>query len=65
MLWGGGSALAGALLMLTVARPRRSPLLFHFALQTAAWGAIDLALAANSTRSLALRDLSAATRNRV
>lgn len=62
MLWGAGSAIAGVLLMLTVARPRRSPLLFHFALQTAAWGAVDFALAAKGTRALALRDLSAATR---
>ena len=62
MFGGAGSALAGVMLMFTVARPRRSPLLFHFALQTAAWGAASLALAASATRNLGLRDLSAATR---
>ena len=62
MLWGGGSLVAGVLLLLTVARPRRSALLFHFALQTAAWGAAGLALAAAGVRGLVVRDLSAATR---
>ena len=62
MLWGGASLVAGVLLLL-VARPaRRSPLLFHFALQTAAWGAIDLLLALGSLRGVALRDLAGATR---
>ncbi|HEX8850914.1 MAG TPA: hypothetical protein VF761_15390 [Gemmatimonadaceae bacterium] len=62
MLWGGTSVVVGILLLLTVARPRRSALLFHFALQTAAWGAVDLALAASGVRGLAMRDLAAATR---
>ncbi|NUO64589.1 MAG: hypothetical protein HOQ11_13225 [Gemmatimonadaceae bacterium] len=62
MLWGGGSLVVGALLLLTVARPRRSALLFHFALQTAAWGAVNLVLAASGVRGLVARDLSAATR---
>ena len=38
----------------------RSSLLFHFALQTAAWGLIDLVLAGNAWRTLALRDLQSA-----
>ena len=62
MLWGGGSLVVGALLLLTVARPRRSALLFHFALQTAAWGAVNLVLAASGVRGLVARELSAATR---
>ncbi|MBC7975322.1 MAG: hypothetical protein H7138_10075 [Myxococcales bacterium] len=39
----------------------RSPLLFHFGLQTTAWGLIDLVLAGNAWRALALRDLQSAT----
>ena len=61
MLWGATSALAGTLLLFTLGRARRSPLIFHFALQCIAWGAIDVALAAAGLHSLALRDLGAAT----
>jgi len=67
--WGAGSVLAGsailALLALGAARRGaggRSPLLSHFAIQTAAWGAIDLALAALAWRDLAPRDVGGATR---
>jgi hypothetical protein len=34
----------------------------HFAIQTAAWGAIDLLIAAVARRGLALRDVGGATR---
>lgn len=61
MLWGTTSALAGALLLFTAGRAHRSPLIFHFALQCIAWGAIDAALGAAGFHSLALRDLGAAT----
>jgi hypothetical protein len=61
-LWGGASVVVGALLLLLARRPARSPLLFHFALQTAAWGAVDLAIALAALRGLALRDLAGATR---
>ena len=61
-LWGGASLIAGAILLAVVRRPARSPLLFHFALQTALWGAIDLAFAAVGWNGLALRDLQSAAR---
>ena len=53
-----GSALLGLM------RPRghRSALLDHFGIQTMAWGAIDLALAAAGVQRLELRDLAGATR---
>lgn len=69
--WGAGSVLAGTLLLvvLLVAARRAgsaggeaSPLLLHFAVQTAAWGAIDLAIAAAAWRGLAMRDVDGATK---
>ncbi len=61
-LWGGGSVLAGTLVFLLLAlRRQRSPLLQHFAIQTAAWGAVDLAICAWAWRGLALRDFDGAT----
>jgi hypothetical protein len=63
VLWGGVSIVLGAtLLVLLKVRGQRSALLDHFAIQTTAWGAIDLALAGNGLRTLALRDLASATR---
>lgn len=63
LVWGGGSVLAGtALLAWLHMGERRSALLEHFGIQTAAWGAIDLALGAMARASLAPRDLAAATR---
>ncbi len=61
-LWGGASLVAGAVLLAVVRRPARSQLLFHFALQTAIWGTIDLAFAAVGWNGLALRDLQSAAR---
>ncbi len=61
-LWGGGSVLAGTLVFLLLAlRRQRSPLLQHFAIQTAAWGAVDLAICTWAWRGLALRDFDGAT----
>ena len=63
-LWGGGSVLAGSLLLALLAvrgRLGASPLVRHFAIQTAAWGAVDLALIALAWRGLALRDHAGAT----
>lgn len=61
--WGAASVLVGTLLLaLVAARRGRAPLLFQFALQTAAWGAVDVALAAWGLRALAPRDYAAATR---
>ena len=74
LAWGGTSVVVGALLLValhwmrgrgadagasTAASP--SPLLLHFAVQTAAWGAIDLLLAGLAWRGLRLRDLAGAT----
>ncbi len=57
--WGGGSVLVGTLLLAWLAW-RRTPAAFlqQFALQTAAWGAIDLAICFWGSRGLALRDFA-------
>lgn len=63
VVWGGASLLVGsALLALLRVRGLRSSLLDHFGIQTALWGAIDLALALLGLSHLALRDLDGATR---
>ena len=56
-------SIAVGLLLLTASRLRRtdSPLLRHFAIQTAAWGAVDLAIALWARSRLTLRDLAGAT----
>jgi hypothetical protein len=62
-LWGGASLLVGSVLLgLMRARGHRSTLLDHFGIQTVAWGAFDLALAATGLQRLELRDLNGATR---
>ena len=62
-LWGAASLLIGTALVavLRLGRPR-SPLLVHFGIQTGAWGAVELGVALLLLPSLALRDLSGATR---
>ncbi|MFL5562355.1 MAG: DUF6992 family protein [Gemmatimonadaceae bacterium] len=62
LLWGVVSLIAGLVLLITAGRPRRSPLIFHFAAQTLAWGAVIAGVAAEELRSLVLRDLAGATR---
>ncbi len=63
LVWGGGSMVTGtALLAWLRAGRRRSALLEHFGLQTAAWGAVELVLGLVLRGSLAARDLSGATR---
>jgi hypothetical protein len=63
LAWGALSVLTGtALLAWLRLRSRSSALLGHFAIQMAGWGALELAFVALSWRSLAPRDLSAATR---
>lgn len=65
-LWGGVSVLVGTALFALFAwnaRDRsRLPLLWHFGIQTAAWGLVDLVIAAIAWRGLELRDLAGATR---
>ena len=61
LAWGALSVLLGSALLATrLASRRAAPLLFHFAAQTAAWGAVDLVLAALAWRGLHLRDLAGA-----
>jgi len=61
-IWGGASIVVGSLVLAWLAARRaRSPLLQHFAIQTAAWGAVDLAICAWGWRGLQLRDLDGAT----
>ena len=62
-LWGAASLLIGTALVavLRLGRPR-SPLLKHFGIQTGAWGAVELGVALLLLSSLALRDVSSATR---
>lgn len=61
-VWGGASVVLGSLLLAWLAlRSVRSPLLQHFAIQTAAWGAVDLGICAWGWQGLKLRDLDGAT----
>jgi hypothetical protein len=63
LLWGGASVVAGSLVLaLLVIRRVSSPLLLHFAIQTAAWGTIDLCIAGLARRGLTERDIGGATR---
>ena len=63
IVWGAASLLVGSgLLALLRLRQHRSSLLDHFGIQTALWGAIDLALGLLGLQHLELRDLAAATR---
>ena len=60
-LWGGASLLTGTLLFASLLIRRvEAPLLRHFAIQTAAWGAVDLIIYMFSWRGLALRDYAGA-----
>ncbi len=58
VLWGAASVLVGSGILAAVARRRaEAALLWHFGLQTAAWGAVDLAIAAWASRDLGYRDV--------
>lgn len=60
-LWGGASVLVGTLLLAFMAMRRTTaPLLRHFAIQTAAWGAVNLAICLWAARGLAPRDYAGA-----
>jgi hypothetical protein len=57
LLWGFASLLTGATLHLVLrGKGVTSGLLRHFAIQTWAWGAVDLAIGFWALRGLALRD---------
>lgn len=63
LLWGAASLLVGTgLLAWLRLGAHRSTLLEQFAIQTAAWGAVEVALAALARASLGMRDLTGATR---
>lgn len=58
-VWGGASVVVGVLALLLVRRQTPRPaFLWHFALQTAAWGAIDLALVGAGWGSIRPRDVN-------
>jgi len=62
VLWGTVSIVVGtAVLAVLAVRRVRSPLLAHFAVQTMLWGAGALAVGLLHLRTLAMRDLAAAT----
>ena len=63
VLWGAASVIVGTALIawLRIGR-RQSALLDHLAIQTSAWGVVELVLALIAFRGLALRDLASATR---
>jgi hypothetical protein len=62
-IWAHVSVLAGTVLLVWLARRgERSPLLFHFAVQTAVWGAVGVVMAVLRWHGLGLRDLAGATR---
>lgn len=61
LVWATLSVLTGtALLAMLRMRRADSPLLTHFAIQSAAWGTVDLVIALWAHRRLALRDLESA-----
>ena len=62
-VWAVLSVLCGtATLAWLSVRQRALPLIRHFAIQTAAWGAVNVAIAAWAWRGLALRDFAGAQR---
>ena len=61
LVWGAACVLLGTLVIAALAARRAdSPLLKHFALQTALWGAVDLVRMLVGWRALRLRDYAAA-----
>jgi hypothetical protein len=55
--WAALSIVTGSAVLAAIARrPDGAPLLRHFAIQTAAWGLVDAAIAAFAWPRLALRD---------
>ena len=63
LLWGFASLLTGATLALALrGKQVASPLLRHFAIQTWAWGLVDVVIAFWALRGLQLRDFEAMVR---
>ena len=60
-IWAAISVLGGtALLAMVQVRRLEAPLLKHFAIQTAAWGAVNALIAAWAWRGLVMRDFAGA-----
>ncbi|MDB4916088.1 MAG: putative rane protein [Gemmatimonadetes bacterium] len=63
LLWGAASILAGSgLLTWMMIRAQKSDLLWHFAVQIAAWGAVDAIIGAIMLPQIVMRDIHSATR---
>lgn len=63
VIWAVASAMAGTVLLAVIAVRRMvAPILQWFAAQALAWGSVELMFVVVSWRSLAMRDVSAATR---
>lgn len=63
LVWGASSVLVGTALFASLRAGRRSsPMLEQFAVQTIAWGAVELLVAAARWPGLGYRDLAGATR---
>jgi hypothetical protein len=63
IVWGGASILAGtAILAWLRVGLRESSLLRRFAIQSAAWGTVEVAIAAGRWSHVAVRDVASATR---
>src|SRR4029453_9406592 len=62
VIWAATSAVFGTSLALIITLRRvAAPILLWFAIQTLAWGSVELLMSAARWRGLAMRDVSAAT----
>jgi Family of unknown function (DUF6992) len=62
-VWAATSAVFGTALVTTITLRRlAAPILLWFAIQTLAWGSLELIISAARWRALSMRDVSAATR---
>ena len=62
-VWAGISILGGTLLLAVITvRKLAAPMLTHFAIQTAAWGAVNALIALWAWRGLTMRDFAGAQR---
>ena len=63
VLWAATSAVVGTAIIATLTvRRMTAPILLWFGIQSFAWGLVELVLAAVGFQSLAMRDVSGATR---
>lgn len=63
LVWAAASILAGSSLLAWLqVGSRQSPLLRHFAIQSAAWGTVDAVIAGATLTGVAPRDFASATR---